>query len=681
MATGWDNWEENLKKQYALMGANATAGNQANLTDQGGDFAAANAGWTPTASAQAAVPNWNTPSPSPAPAPQYTNPTARAVSTATAPSTGGFTSGGSTPGTSAAPAMAPAPAPQGITDAEIKSYFEANKGDPNAIVNAANQYGIGLGRIQQATGYSSQEAADYLKWGNIMQGPDGKFSVSAPAPAPFAGAWKDFNFQEAMKTPADLQNGGARLVNGMWVHPAAYGNARQVGEGEASTMEYGDPTEYWVTKDLGKGNAGIIGGGGSSIYENNPYDRYDAQGNYLGSNNYKDMGTDGFTKAMGYASLIAALGGTAATALGAGGAALPAAAETAAAGTAPGATAGGVTVGGPMSVGLPAGSALPSAAAAATTAGATTGGLAGIKAAVASALAPLGMSAKDIASVVGLVAAATGGGGGDMPQYGGGGGGGGGVTGATTGSSQGAEAKAFLDQVLPALRPNASNPYGSAQWTKDANGNWKLDTRLNSANQGLFDTSTNSLQQLLAGIDPKAKAPALIDSVRGDYSDALAKTIYNRTMGAQGDAIDAERRRMQARLAEQGFVPGNEGYEREMHRWEQSLGEMSNKAAMDAQIQAAKQSLDEANFTNTSRTQGFTNSQNLQQQLAQILAGARTNATGGLSSLTTQAQAPTGSPGNVQSSLDSKYRADLASYEADQAQRNDMIRAILGLFA
>lgn len=100
-------------------------------------------------------------------------------------------------------------------------------------------------------------------------------------------------------------NGGSVLVNGKWVMPQ-YGNARWEGQGQDAVLVAGEPTEYWVADDLGKSSSGGYGGGGSAQYEGKPYHRIDPQGNYIGSENYKNMGTDGFTKVGAW---LSALGG------------------------------------------------------------------------------------------------------------------------------------------------------------------------------------------------------------------------------------------------------------------------------------------------------------------------------------------------------------------------------------
>jgi hypothetical protein len=99
----------------------------------------------------------------------------------------------------------------------------------------------------------------------------------------------------------------------------------------------------------------------------------------------------------------------------------------------------------------------------------------------------------------------------------------------------------------------------------------------------------------------------LLDGTAGKYQQDLAKLIFDRTMSTQSTAIEEERRRLQARMVEQGFAPQNEGYGREMKRFEENLGEMRNRASMDAQIQSFGQALQEGEFTNRARQQTFDN--------------------------------------------------------------------------
>jgi hypothetical protein len=251
-------------------------------------------------------------------------------------------------------------------------------------------------------------------------------------------------------------------------------------------------------------------------------------------------------------------------------------------------------------------------------------------------------------------------------------GGSGGGSVATPGA-QGSEAASFLEQVLPYLRTNSTNPGASATWSRAADGTYTLNNQLTGSNKDLYDTASSKLAQFMSTIDPNAKPPALLDSAEGNYQSDLAKTIYDRTMGLQSNDIDTARKAQEARLAEQGFIVGNEGYNNEMNRWEDNLGEARNNASKDAQIQAATQALADANFTNTSRTSSFNNSQALQQQIASILAGAKNNATSALTGLTSTSAAPTGNPAST--TAQGQLANDLSA--SKNQSNNDLIRALL----
>lgn len=303
-----------------------------------------------------------------------------------------------------------------------------------------------------------------------------------------------------------------------------------------------------------------------------------------------------------------------------------------------------------------------------------TSGIDSVRQAITSALGQAGLTPQQAASL-GLALNSMYGSSSNTPALGSGSG----TTGGTpvSGSQQGDEAAAFLQKVMPFIRYNASNPTGSANWSKDASGNYALNTQLNSANQGVYNDATSKLGQFTAGLDPNAKAPTLLDSAGGSYSSDLAKTIYDRTMGLQTNNINEQQRKLDQRLAEQGFTPQNEGYSRAMNLYQDNLNEARQAAARDAQIQASTQGLAEANFTNSSRTQGFKNSQDLQAQLAQILTGTRTNATEGLKTLTSQGSAPAGNPANTVAANANQWTADLANQQRSDSTRNDLIRALM----
>jgi len=80
----------------------------------------------------------------------------------------------------------------GVSDAEIKSYIGANIGNPQAIADAAKQYGVSAQDLSRAGGYSLGEVNDYFKNAGINFGgqPDnGQATIINPSSYdPFGGA-------------------------------------------------------------------------------------------------------------------------------------------------------------------------------------------------------------------------------------------------------------------------------------------------------------------------------------------------------------------------------------------------------------------------------------------------------------------------------------------------------------
>lgn len=210
-----------------------------------------------------------------------------------------------------APAQQQAPAAAGRPSAQqIAEFFHANKSNPAAIVAAANQYGLTANDIGSALGANQQEIAHWMAVSGIQQGQGGlqMGGGQQQKQTPLGG----YNIQEALaqaRAPgAGSNNGGSVLVNGKWVMPQ-YGNQRWEGQGADAVLVPGEATEYWIADDMGNAHANI--NGGSAQYEGKPYHRVDAQGNYIGSNNYKDMGVDKLTSLAGkvaVAGMVAAFG-------------------------------------------------------------------------------------------------------------------------------------------------------------------------------------------------------------------------------------------------------------------------------------------------------------------------------------------------------------------------------------
>lgn len=560
-------------------------------------------------------------------------------------------------------------APETVPDSAIVNVFAEYKNDPKMMSTLMQQYGVSNAQFMRATGM------DQAAFDKYFEPVFGQAAGGAPKP----GQSIDPSVMDGINkviwqkpTSGSGWNPNGNKDDANYTDPQ--GNSWHVayntttGQGEESGQVQ-DKTVTTIMKDVVPGH-------------NKPGDEqdiYSADGKYIGR--YKIPPDTDISEMLVMAAVIAAGAGVASGVIPTAGAA------TGAGAGATGATATAVTGGG---AGAATGTALAPAQVvseiAASTGFAPAASQAAFDAAIAAApggtsaitgaLAKLGISGKEAATIAGLVLASAGGG--KFPSYPSGTSSTGGAsTGTGTGSSQGDEAAAFLNKVLPYVRPNSTNPTGSSQWVQGPDGKWTLNTALNDANKSIYDPATSKFSTFVNGIDPNQKAPDLIDDAGGKYSQALADKIYERTARNFKPQFDAQRRELQNLLSQKGMEPGSEGWKTEMDRFEKQMDDQIRQASMDAQIQAATQGLNEADFTNKSRTQGLKNSQDIQAQIASILAGVRNNSTAGLKDLTSQANAPTGSPGNVQSAQDSKYAADVASFQSRNQTQNDLLNALL----
>jgi len=100
----------------------------------------------------------------------------------------------------------PAPA---FTDAQIKEYVTANIGNPQAIADAAQQYGVSAADLSRATGYDAGTVGSYFSNAGIDFGQPAPLApVAAPVEAPVDYYAQQFqpdsysNYEPAIKPPA-----------------------------------------------------------------------------------------------------------------------------------------------------------------------------------------------------------------------------------------------------------------------------------------------------------------------------------------------------------------------------------------------------------------------------------------------------------------------------------------------
>lgn len=445
------------------------------------------------------------------------------------------------------------------------------------------------------------------------------------------------------------------------------GMYRDEGLGKGIQAMYGPGTNSEQGFDPGPVTGYMISDYNASRDASSPFDYYDLQGNKTGSGNYSPA-TNINKQFLKYAAALAATGAAGGMFSGAGGGgATGGAGGFVGEGAASGIPGWDQALGGSAINSGTAGGVAAGAAGASPGAGAAAGSASGVGGAISSVLG--NTSVRDVAGAVAAVAGAAGAGGGSGSS--------GGTQTVDPGKAtqdQITSTKAFLDAIMPYIRTNSSNPYGSAQWSKDANGNWTLNTALNQGNQAIFDKGT----QGLAGLDMgPQKAPDLIEDAGGKYSDSLADAIYAREARLFEPAQAAKLKALETRLAERGFQAGDAGYKTEMDRYDMQQGDQVRAASTQAQITAAKQALEEAGFTNDARLDEFNAGMTNRTNLAQLYAMMRSGTAGGLQGLTSQASAPTGTAPDATSILTNNANANTAAGAAKDASRNDLWRAIM----
>lgn len=289
---------------------------------------------------------------------------------------------------------------------------------------------------------------------------------------------------------------------------------------------------------------------------------------------------------------------------------------------------------------------------------------------------------------------------------------------------------------LDASRSNASTPYGSSTWTKTpvfdqerydadyaawnqqygslptgptwipssgdpdqgtyAGGYWqeapdrpaapsranyetfKYDNKVgfNPEMQATWDKIQGLKSDFLGKLEPNQSVD-LIDSTRGLYNDELADAIFRRTTRLAGPELDKQQSALEQRLAERGFQVGNEGFNNEMTRFGTMRGDLYADAADRAQITAAQQALQEANFTNSSRLAEFQGNNSYRQNIIQLLAGLEGQMGSGLAGTPTSFNAPGMQGTDVLGAYNNKYQGELNVYNADVAQENAMMNAAM----
>lgn len=205
--------------------------------------------------------------------------------------------------------------------------------------------------------------------------------------------------------------------------------------------------------------------------------------------------------------------------------------------------------------------------------------------------------------------------------------------------------------IQPTTVPGSGPAPDREQFYKD---NWTNTQTLSPESQGIYDTATGKLGEAMGGISTNADA----------YSSEVADAIYNRMRRYTEPAEAQARSSMQANLADRGFQVGNEGYDTEMTRLDDSQG----LARLDAADRATIGGMEQGRAQLTA-----------QQQIAQMLQQMRGNQVAGVSGMPTTTVTPNIQAPDIAGLTMQKYQSDLDAYNAEQASSDNMFGSLLSL--
>lgn len=255
-----------------------------------------------------------------------------------------------------------------------------------------------------------------------------------------------------------------------------------------------------------------------------------------------------------------------------------------------------------------------------------------------------------------------------------------------------ATAKGNLDlakYVTKANRINTTSPYGTVNYTENADGTWDEVTKLSDAQQKIFD-NTNMLGQSLSGTASDIASQGDI----GKWNDSLITPLsstYNATTDTNNAANILKQRllpeqqretsALQSQLASQGISPGSEAYETAMS----TLNQKHNDALMQAELQGIglgmKQQGQTYNQSLSSQQQGQ-NLNNYYGTRNANLVNALRNGTQVTNPTTSNAAQMSNVAGpDLMSAANATYQSQLDNYNAQQASYNDTINALIGVGA
>lgn len=195
--------------------------------------------------------------------------------------------------------------------------------------------------------------------------------------------------------------------------------------------------------------------------------------------------------------------------------------------------------------------------------------------------------------------------------------------------------------------------YGGPDRAEFMHDNWTNTQELSPESQGIYDTATAKLGDATKNISTDTHA----------YNQEVADAIQRRMSRYTDPALKQARNDMQTNLADRGFQVGNEGYNTEMTRLDDSQNNSRADIADRAQITGASQGLQE---------------QSMQQQIAQALQNLRGAQVAGVAGMPTTTAATAVQPFDISGAMMNNYTNQMQAANASNASSNGLLGSALG---
>lgn len=250
---------------------------------------------------------------------------------------------------------------------------------------------------------------------------------------------------------------------------------------------------------------------------------------------------------------------------------------------------------------------------------------------------------------------------------------------------------ALYEKMLSDSRVNQTGPDGSQTWTKDANGQWTLNTSLNPTQQGLYNTQNALSGQLLGNASSGLQNPVSMDGVPGmnygtvdengmpNYNQTVADAYYSQGTRYLDPQMAQDQRAMESRLGEQGFVPGTPAYNQAMQNFMDTKNRAYGAARDFATTQGFETGLKNAQFGNQARAQTLAETLALRNQPLNELNAFRSGSQVSTPQWNAQYSTPNQQAPDVIGTATQGYNANLGQYNAGTAQSQNTTNSLFGL--